>query len=269
MQHFTSAGTHLAYRDEGQGLPVLCLAGLTRDGRDFDWVAPHLPDVRLIRLDSRGRGASEWVGPYTVPQEATDAIALLDHLGLEKAAVIGASRGGLLGMAMAAAGRVSALCLVDIGPVIEREGLARIGGYLGQAPISIAAAATALSHGPGFADVPMTRWLAEAERLFRRPDGAVGLNYDAGLREAFLAAFEGPLPDLWPLFDLLAGLPLAVIRGAGSDLLSAATLAEMARRRPDMIVAEVPGRGHMPFLDEPESLAAIGAWLHAAKTPVA
>lgn len=267
---FTTGGVRLHYRDEGQGLPVLCLAGLTRDGRDFDTLSGLGRDlgVRLIRLDSRGRGGSDWVGPYTVPQEAADAVALLDHLGLAKVAVIGASRGGLLGMVMAAQGRVSDLCFIDIGPVIERGGLARIGDYLGRAPASLKAAAEALSRGPGFSGIPPERWQAEAKRLFQRPDGTLGLNYDPALREAFLAGFDGPLPDLWPLYDLLPG-NLAVIRGAGSDLLSRDTVAEMQRRRPGLIVAEVPGRGHMPFLDEPEAVAALTLWLQAAKTPVA
>ncbi|NBZ86998.1 alpha/beta fold hydrolase [Stagnihabitans tardus] len=263
---FTTGGVRLHYRDEGEGLPVLCLAGLTREGRDFDTLTGL--GLRLIRLDSRGRGLSDWTPPYTVPQEAADAVALLDHLGIGRAHVIGASRGGLLGMVMAAQGRVASLCLVDIGPVIERQGLARIGDYLGRTPTSLEAAAEALSRGPGFSDVPMARWRTEAERLFLRPDGSLGLNYDPALREAFLAAFDAPLPDLWPLYDLLPA-NLAVIRGAGSDLLSAETLLEMQRRRPDLIAAEVPGRGHMPFLDEPEAVEALRLWLQAAKTPVA
>ena len=82
-------------------------------------------------------------------------------------------------------------------------------------------------------------------------------------REAFLAAFEGPAADAWPLFDALAGLPVALIRGANTDLLSVETAKEMRRRRPDMIYAEVPGRAHVPFLDEPENLAAVAAFLGA------
>ena len=101
MQHFTASdGARLVYRDEGEGLPVLALSGLTRTGGDFDYLAPHLPDVRLIRPDYRGRGGSDWTGAesYTVPREAQDALELLDHLGLESAAVLGTSRGGLIGM---------------------------------------------------------------------------------------------------------------------------------------------------------------------------
>lgn len=97
MPHFTTAdGLSLYYSDEGEGVPVLCLAGLTRNSRDFDFVAPHLSGVRLIRMDYRGRGRSDRAShtTYTVPQEAADALALLDHLGLEKAAILGTSRGG-------------------------------------------------------------------------------------------------------------------------------------------------------------------------------
>lgn len=269
MGQFTAAdGAHLAFRDEGEGPAVLALAGLTRDGRDFDYLARHLAGVRLIRLDSRGRGGSDWTGPasYTVAQEAADAVALLDHLGVEKSAVIGSSRGGLLGLAMAATckGRLSGICFNDVGPVIERAGLERIGTYLGLAPevATLDEVADRLpAASPGFAHVPALRWQEEAVRHYVQLEGGVGLTYDPALRQAFLAAMSGDFPDLWPLYECCAGLPLAVIRGANSDLLSQATVAEMARRRPDLIVATVPDRGHVPFLDEPEALAAIRAWI--------
>ena len=116
---------------------------------------------------------------------------------------------------------------------------------------------------PGFAHVPPDRWLLEARLHTRQSAAGLTIPYDPALRAAFLAAFDAPQPDLWPLFDALAGLPVALIRGANSDLLSAATAAEMRRRRPDMIFAEVPDRAHIPFLDEPESLAAIRAFLLA------
>lgn len=101
-------GARLAYTDVGTGPPVLALAGFTRDGRDFDYLAQRLFGARLIRLDSRGRGESAWTGAetYNVAQEARDALALLDHLGLKRVAVIGSSRGGLLGMVMAVAVKV-------------------------------------------------------------------------------------------------------------------------------------------------------------------
>ncbi|MCW1918064.1 alpha/beta hydrolase [Rhodobacter sp. KR11] len=268
MPHFTHEGASLAYRDEGDGLPLLALAGLTRDGRDFDYLARHLPHVRLIRLDSRGRGGSDWTGPdtYTVAQEARDALALLDHLGLARAAVIGSSRGGLLGLVIAATARdrLLGLCLNDVGPVLERDGLLRIGAYVGVEP-SVATleevADRIAASQPGFAHVPPMRWQEEAVRHYTQQADHVGLTYDPALRQAFDAAMAAPLPELWPLFDACAGLPLAVIHGAASDVLSVQTVAEMRRRRPDLIAAEIPNRGHIPFLDEPEALAAIGLWL--------
>lgn len=269
LQHFTAPdGARLAYRDDGEGLPVLCLAGLTRAGTDFDFLAPHLPGLRLIRADYRGRGGSEWTGAatYTVPQEAKDALDLLDHLGLEQAAIIGTSRGGLIAMMLAATARerILGICFNDIGPVIERAGLEKIFDYVGRNPAAKTMedlVARMPRTMPGFANIPESRWRAFAERLYSETDSGLHIRYDPELRTSFLAAFEGPEVDLWPLFDACAGLPLGLIRGANSDLLSPATAAEMRRRRPDMLFAEVPDRAHVPFLDEPESLAAIRNWL--------
>jgi pimeloyl-ACP methyl ester carboxylesterase len=268
--HFSAAdGCRLAYRDEGAGLPLLCLPGLTRTMADFDYLAPHLPPLRLIRMDYRGRGASDRTGAatYTVEQEGKDALALLDHLGVERAAILGTSRGGLIGMVLGAVarGRVLGLCLNDIGPEIAREGLVRIFDYVGRNPAggTHQAYADRLSRSPGFANVPMSRWLDEAQKQSVETPEGLRIPYDPALRESFLAAFDGPQVDLWPLFDTLAGLPLALIRGANSDLLTATTAAEMRARRPDMEFAEVPDRAHIPFLDEPEALALIRNWLEA------
>lgn len=273
LKHFTASdGARLAYRDEGEGLPVLCLAGLTRSSTDFDFVAPHLRDVRLIRADYRGRGGSEWTGAatYTVPREAKDALELLDHLGLEQAAVIGTSRGGIIAMMLAATAKARLLGILfnDVGPVLERAGLEKIFDYVGRNPAAksmddlVARLPQTL---PGFDNIPDERWRAFAERLYTPSDTGLHIRYDPELRTSFLAAFEGPPGDLWPLFDACAGLPVALVRGANSDLLSAATAAEMQRRRPDMIVANVPDRAHVPFLDEVESLAGIRAWLEAMR----
>jgi pimeloyl-ACP methyl ester carboxylesterase len=269
MPLFTAPdGTPLFYSDQGTGTPLLCLAGLTRSSADFDDVAPHLSGVRLIRMDYRGRGQSGWSGAatYTITQEAQDALALLDHLGVAQAALLGTSRGGLIGMVLAATARqrLLGLCLNDIGPVIDRAGLARIADYVGRNPAARtleAAAAAMPRHNPGFEGVPAARWLAMATRLYRETPAGLVNRYDPGLRDAFLAGMAAPAADLWPLFDALAGLPVAAIRGAHSDLLSAATLAEMQRRRPDLVATEVPGRGHVPFLDEPESLAVLHHFL--------
>lgn len=275
MQVFAAEdGTTLAYRDDGARLPLLALAGLTRDGRDFDYLSRHLPgDIRLIRLDSRGRGGSAWADPatYTVAQEARDALALLDYLGLDRAAVIGSSRGGLIGLVLAATAhdRLLGLCLNDVGPVVERDGLLRIGTWIGIEPAvpTLAEVADRMAAAqPGFEDVPALRWQEEVVRHYVQCDGHVGLTYDPALRQSFEAAMAAPFPDLWPLFDACAGLPLAVIRGAASDVLAPETAAEMRRRRPDMIHAEIAGRGHIPFLDEPAAVQAVLAWLGQIRT---
>lgn len=270
MQKFTTHdGLELAYWDEGEGLPVLCLSGLTRTAADFDFVAPHLSDVRLIRMDYRGRGQSDWAddfNTYSVPTEARDAIALLDHLGIKKAAVIGTSRGGLIAMMLAATAkdRLSGVLLNDIGPELTDDGLAVIMDYIGRNPkfktrAEMAAAMPELM--TGFADVPAKRWQDNVERhTLEAPDGLT-INYDPKLRDAMWALADKPTPDLWPLFDALAGLPLALLRGANSDLLSREAAAKMQKRNPDMLFAEVPNRAHIPFLDEPESLSLIRQWL--------
>lgn len=256
-------GAFLAYRDEGQGLPLLCLPGLTRSMADFDYLVPHLPPLRLIRMDYRGRGASDWTGAatYTVEREGKDALALLDHLGVARAAILGTSRGGLIGMVLGAVARdrVLGLCLNDVGPEIGRDGLTRIFDYVGRNPAgrTLEGYAERLSRTPGFEGVPMSRWLEEARKLAVETPEGLRIPYDPALRDAFLVAFEGPPVDLWPLFDALAGLPLALIRGANSDLLTVDTVARMRARRPDMAFAEVPGRAHIPFLDEPASVALI------------
>lgn len=260
-------GACLTYSDAGAGMPVLCLSGLTRTLADFDPMAPHLPPCRLIRMDYRGRGASARTGAatYTVATEARDALALLDHLGLDRVALIGTSRGGLVGMVLAqtAHSRLLGLCLNDIGPVLERAALDRIADYVGQPPglRTHAELAARLAQSPGFANVPPGRWREEAERrTVETPDGLQN-RYDPALREAFRADLDRFAAPAWPGFDACAGLPLALIRGANSELLTAATADEMARRRPDMIRADVPGRAHVPFLDEPESLAVLHAFL--------
>jgi pimeloyl-ACP methyl ester carboxylesterase len=270
MNHFLADdGARLAYADEGEGLPLLALGGLTRDSRDFDYLERRLPaGVRLIRLDSRGRSQSAWSGPatYTVARESQDVVNLLDHLALERVAILGTSRGGLLGMVLAATHkhRLLGLCLNDVGPVLERAGLQRIATYVGITP-----AVTTLEEiadrmplvMPGFRNVPPMRWVEETVRHYEQLDGRVGLTYDPDLRIALKAAMKAPPADAWPLFDACADMPLALLRGAGSDVLSADTAQAMRKRRPDLLYADVPDRGHAPFLDEPEAIACIRQWL--------
>ena len=270
MGHFTTSdGLSLHYTDAGTGLPVLCLAGLTRTTADFDYVTPHLQDVRLIKLDYRGRGKSDFDSNwrnYTLPVECRDVLELLAHLSLDKVAILGTSRGGLnaMGLAMGAKERLLGVALNDIGPFIDPKGLEFIMGYLGRNPAARthAEAAAAMSRAfPDFEGVPESRWMEEAVKHYTQTDSGLQITYDRHLRDAVEAAGAQAAPDLWPYFDAMEGLPLCCIRGANSNLLSAETLAEMKKRRPDMITAVVPGRGHIPFLDEPEAVAALREWI--------
>ncbi len=270
MQYLTLPdGTRLAYADNGQGTPLLCLSGLTRTMADFSYVMPHLRG-RVIRMDYRGRGGSSWTGAatYTILQEAQDALALMDHLGIRRFGVLGTSRGGLIGMLLAhlARDRLLGLCLNDIGPELDPIGMAQIATYVGRNPTAktFAEFAEVLARtSAGFANVPPSRWLQEAQKHAKPSADGLQVTYDPALRDALLAVMAAPPGDAWPLFDACAGLPMAVIRAANSDLLSRATVAEMARRHPGLIVAEVPDRAHIPYLDEAESLAALAAFQKA------
>lgn len=263
----TSDGVRLVYDDDGAGPAILCLAGLTRSATDFDYVLPYLTGARVIRLDYRGRGRSDRADPetYSIAVEARDVVELLDHLGLDRVAVLGTSRGGLIAMVLAlgAKHRLRGVCLNDIGPEIAPEGMEVIRGYVGVPPKEKTLAEAAAMRArllAGFEGVPAERWAEEVKRHYvETPDG-LALRYDPALRQSVLASAEAPAPDLWPMFDALAGLPLALIRGANSNLLTPDTAAEMRCRRPDMIFADVPGRGHVPFLDEPEALGVIRDW---------
>jgi pimeloyl-ACP methyl ester carboxylesterase len=272
-QFFQSAdGLRLAYDDQGSGHPILCLAGLTRNMADFETVLDRFGDsARIIRLDSRGRGQSDWDPDYlnyTVPQEAQDALTLLDHLGLDKVTILGTSRGGLIAMGLAAGfpNRLHGVILNDIGPEIAPQGLTHIMGYLGNRPgyLDYEEAASRLPDdmAPAFRNVSHDQWRAYARRLWRQEPDGLDLRYDPRIARSVVeqsAADEAP--DLWPLFDALTQLPVGLIRGANSDLLLPETASEMVRRHPGLIFADVPDRGHVPFLDEPEAVGVIQTYL--------
>lgn len=263
----TSDGVRLHYTDQGSGESILCLAGLTRNSRDFAYLVPHLRAYRVICMDYRGRGNSDHPADfmsYNIMREGEDAIDLLNHLDIAKTTLIGTSRGGLIAMALSVAhpGRLARVVLNDIGPEVTDDGIARIMDYVGKTPpfADLNEAATALATGLGqdFPGVPLTRWREAADYMWEEVKGGLKLRYDPRLRDALIGqAGVGEAPDLWQLFDGMKDLPLATIRGANSDLFAQETLEKMQARRPDMITAIVPDRGHVPFLDEPEAVRAI------------
>jgi pimeloyl-ACP methyl ester carboxylesterase len=278
-EHLVQAedGTRLYAREYGQetGLtPAVCLPGLTRNSRDFETIAPRLAaSRRVLALDFRGRGSSGRAEPatYRPDQEAADTLAVLDRLGVPRFAVIGTSRGGIVAMVMAARAleRMAGVLFNDIGPRIDKAGLLRIRSYLGTDPRFAGwdeAVAALKSANPGFTDLTEEAWHAFARRVYREDEGRPRADYDAALALNFPSSediAQGKVPELWGLFEMLRPLPCLVLRGEHSDLLSAGTVAEMQTRHPALAAATVPRRGHVPFLDEPESLAAITDWLAA------
>lgn len=269
MARFTTCdGLRLHYSVEGSGSAVLCLAGLTRNSADFHFVAPFLTGYRVICMDYRGRGQSDHapdISSYSVAQEAADAIALLDHLGIVRVTILGTSRGGLIAMLLAASHpqRLNGVILNDIGPEIAPGGLERIMEHIGIRPpfSSYRAAADGLmaQHSARFPGVSRQRWQVQAELLWAEvPGEPLALRYDPRLREALIGqAGAGPAPDLWGLWDAMAKLPVTVLHGENSDLLNGDILARMQARAPKMRRVTVPARGHVPFLDEAAALDAI------------
>lgn len=272
MPFFTAAdGLKLHFEDQGDGQPLLCLAGLTRNMDDFEPVREYFSNkARIIRMDYRGRGRSDFaqdISTYSIVNEAQDVISLLDHLGIDKAAILGTSRGGLIAMSLAVThkNRLSGVFLNDIGPEILPDGLRQIASYLGHRPpySSFEEAVQKLPHdmAPYFSNVSETEWARFSRCLWKQNNGALDLRYDPKLRDAVVTpAFLEPI-DLWPLFDALENLPLALLRGQNSTILSASCAQKMRAKRKDMLFTEVPERGHVPFLSEPSALDLIQEFL--------
>jgi pimeloyl-ACP methyl ester carboxylesterase len=261
------------------GLPLLCLPGLTRNADDFDAIAAALSSGpaarRVVCFDFRGRGRSGHapVETYTPATEADDTALGLAALGLERVAILGTSRGGLVAMVLALTQpqRVAAAILNDIAPVIERAGLARIAGYVGVAPPADwdeAAAALKASQGEMFPGLDAAGWRRFARQIHRDEAGRPVLSYDPKIGEAF-KAFDpaNPPPPFWPGFEALAAVPAMVIHGALSDILSAATVAEMAARHPHLTVHTVADEGHAPLLWDEPTQRAIAHFLAATDVP--
>ncbi len=271
-------GIRVFYRDypgpkSGGGSPVLCLHGLTRNSADFETIAPHLARRRrVLAMDVRGRGRSDpdpdW-RRYHPGTYVADAFALLDREGLDRVVLLGTSMGGIMSMMMGAArpDRVAGIILNDIGPKVEEEGVRRIAGYVGArtepfADIAEAVAAIRAINAPFYPDLDDEAWERYARRLLVRDEkGRWRFAYDPAIRRNFTAAQETAAPDLWAAFAGIRDIPVLVLRGGWSDILSVGTVDEMCRRHPDCVAVTVPRRGHPPLLDEPEAVSAIDAFL--------
>lgn len=257
-------------------LTAVCLAGLTRNARDFHEIALSLsrdPEAprRVVVFDYRGRGGSAWDADwkkYDAKVETQDVIDGLAALGIDAAAFIGTSRGGIITHLIAAMrpGLVKAAVLNDIGPAVEAAGLVQIRTYLADAPkpktFAEAATIARAAQGAAFPALGDADW----ERLVRathRDEGGVPVaDYDPALLNTLAGLDpEKPLPALWTLFSALATAPVLAIRGEHSTLLTTATLDEMAARHPDFRAVTVAGQGHAPLLETGELPEIIRAFL--------
>ena len=269
----SSDGLSLHYRNyagpEGADkLPVLCMHGLTRNARDFAGLAEQLSATRrVIVTDMRGRGQSDYApdsDSYTPPTYVQDVEKLLAEQGITRFIAIGTSMGGLMTMLMAQAapGRMAAVVMNDIGPEVDAGGLARISGYVGQGrsyPTWVhAARALAEGHGAAFPDFDLDQWLEMAKRtMVVTQNGRISYDYDMAIAEPFAKPGNAAPPNLWLAFEALRGVPMVLVRGGLSDLLSPDTVKQMGARNPAMRSITVPRVGHAPTLDEPEVRAAI------------
>jgi pimeloyl-ACP methyl ester carboxylesterase len=267
---WSSDDIRLHYRDypgRPDRPPILCIAGLTRNARDFAAVAEGLAgDWRVISVDLRGRGESGYAknsASYVPLVYLQDLQALIAELQLTRIIAFGTSLGGLMAMLLGAAedGLVAGALLNDIGPVIEPEGVAHIGSYVGRPqswPTWLHAANHFRAlHGAGFPGYQLADWVALAKRLCRlTTNGRIVLDYDMKIAEPFKRTDAAEI-DLWPTFDAIAKLPLLIVRGALSTILSDATARAMVQRAADAELLVVADTGHVPTLTEDGCPAAI------------
>lgn len=262
----SSDGLRLHVREYGRPSPalaVVCLPGLARTTADFDALAPALAfgqsPRRVIAIDSRGRGQSQYDSNpqnYNVAIELADVVTALRALDIGQAVFIGSSRGGILTMLLASAHPtvIAGTVLHDIGPAIEPRGVARIKSYVGKLPQpqNFAEGAEILRRlfDAQFPKLTTEQWLAAAHRTWKLQNGELVPTYDVQLARTLADVdLKHPLPLLWNEFDALAGVPVLVIRGGNSDILSAATLNMMRVRHPGLEYVEVPDQGHVPLLE--------------------
>jgi pimeloyl-ACP methyl ester carboxylesterase len=253
----------------GAGVPVVCVHGLTRTGRDFDRLAAHLAagGRRVVCPDVVGRGASDWLADpagYAYPQYLADMTALIARLDAPAVDWVGTSMGGLIGMMLASRPRcpIRRLVLNDIGPFLPRAALERIAGTLGDASFPDVAAFELHLRSviEGFGPMPDDAWRALAEHSHRRrPDGTVAAAYDPAIAAAFTQRKIADI-DLWGLYEQIDA-PVLVLRGGRSDLLLPGTATEMGRRGPRARVLEFPEVGHAPALMTDDQIVPVAQWL--------
>ncbi len=257
-------GLRLAGRDfgprDGSRLPVVCLPGLTRTTRDFERLAEVLAarGRRVVAFDYRGRGRSgrdASGASYTVPIELQDVLRGMSERGLGRSVLVGTSRGGILTMSLAAArpDLVAGAVLNDIGSRVEIGGLLRIKSYVGKgeppADWDDAAAMLRALHGASFPAFTDRDWQEQARLTFAERDGQPVIDADPLLALGLVALTEAtPSPDLSAVFAALAGVPVMLIRGGTSDLVSPETVLAMEAQHQGLVTIEVPGEGHPPML---------------------
>lgn len=267
-------GLRLHYRDypgSAARPPVLCLPGLTRNCRDFHSIAAHLsPRFRVIALDFRGRGLSDhdlkWQN-YQPTTYVQDVVTLLGELDVDDVVCLGTSLGGLVATLLAGAHpeRVNRVIFNDVGAEVAPEGVARIMGYVGLAsPVTSweeSAQQAEATYGSALPDFSHEDWLAFARLGYREDDSGVPrLDHDPRLGQAVREA-AGEFPDPWRLFAALQDIPLLVLHGRLSDILTDDIIDRMRAVKPDLQVVQVPNRGHAPLLNETECLVGIDAFL--------
>lgn len=262
--------------DDSDRLPVLCLPGLTRTADDFDDVARAIATDakaprKVVAIDYRGRGLSDYdpdPAKYAVPVELGDVLSIAASLGITRAILLGTSRGGLISMAMAAAQPqlLAGVVLNDIGPALEIGGLMKIKGYIANPPPrqtwDEAAHGLKELFGSVFPSLTDAEWMAWARRAFReKAGGGLERTYDLKLAHTLDGLDPAnPLPQVWELFDKLASVPLMLIHGGLSDLLSPQGVRNMVARRSDIDLVEVTDQGHAPLLADKPTVERIVAF---------